>query len=655
MRFVSPATILGVLLAAVSAATADVEFVDRVYPVLEKANCRGCHTAQGVASATRLQFPEPEAGREEIEAFGRGLARLVDRQRPEESLLLSKPTNRVQHTGGRLIAPASPQEAALRDWVRRLIARPPTAAPEQPKSARAAAAPIRRLTHSQYNRTVRDLLGDQTRPADQFPPEDFVYGFKNQAEAQSIPALLADRYSAAAEKLARNARRDPSRLLPCRPRPRADATCREQFLREFGRRAFRRPLRADELARYRALHAAAPDFDEGVRRVVEAMLQSPAFLYRVEADARRPGGYEVASRLAFFLWDTMPDDTLLRAAEAGELASAAGVARQVRRMLDDPRAREALDEFVAQWLRFDRVRNTVRERRLFPQFSPELAWAMTEETRRLIADAVWNERNFLTVFTADYSFLNHDLANLYGVPPPAEDFGRTPLTADRDRAGLLGQALFLTLTSKPADTSPTARGLFVREQFLCQHVPDPPPGTNANLPPLRESKPQTNRERLGVHLANESCAGCHRLIDPIGFGFEKYDAIGARREKLKLVFPEDRSGKEPVTVELAFDTRGEVAGLENSRFASPRELGEVLAASRQCQECIVRQLFRYAYGRPETAADRETIGAVCERFRASGFRLKEVLAALALAQAGVAPEAIRNSTGAQSGARSSPR
>jgi mono/diheme cytochrome c family protein len=655
MRFVFLATVPGVFLAAASAAPAELAFADRVYPVLEKANCRGCHTAQGVASATRLHFPEPEAGREEIEAFGRGLARLVDRQRPEESLLLSKPTNRVKHTGGRLIAPASPQEAALRDWVRQLLARPPAAEPEPPRSTRAAAAPMRRLTHSQYNRTVRDLLGDQTRPADQFPPEDFVYGFKNQAEAQSIPALLADSYSAAAEKLARNALRDPSRVLPCRPRHREDAACREQFLRQFGRRAFRRPLRAEELARYRALHASAPDFDEGVRRVVEAMLQSPAFLYRVEIDARRPGAYEIASRLAFFLWDTMPDEALLRAAEAGELASAAGVERHARRMLDDPRAREALDEFVAQWLRFDRVRNTVRERRLFPQFSPELAWAMTEETRRLIADAVWNERNFMSVLTADYSFLNNDLANLYGVPPPAADFGRTPLAADRDRAGLLGQALFLTLTSKPADTSPTARGLFVREQFLCQHVPDPPPGTNANLPPLRESKPQTNRERLGVHLANESCAGCHRLIDPIGFGFEKYDAIGARREKLKLVFPEDRSGKEPLTVELAFDTSGEVAGLENSRFASPRELGEVLAASRQCQECVVKQLFRYAYGRPETAADRETLEAAFERFRASGFRLKEALVALAMAQAGAAPDAIRRFTWARSAAKSSPR
>ena len=654
MRFAVPATILGVSLAAVPAA-AELAFADRVYPVLEKANCRGCHTAQGVASATRLQFPEPEASREEIEAFGRGLAKLLDRHRPDESLLLSKPTNRVPHTGGRLIAPASPDEGVLREWVRHLSARPPAAEPEGPKSAPAPVAAMRRLTHSQYNRTVRDLLGDQTRPADQFPPEDFVDGFKNQAEAQGIPALLADSYSAAAEKLARSVLRDPSRVLPCRPRQREDAACREQFLREFGRRAFRRPLRADERARYRALHASAPDFDEGVRRVVEAMLQSPAFLYRVESDPRRPGGYEIASRLAFFLWDTMPDERLLRAAEAGELASAAGVARQVRAMLEDPRAREALDEFVAQWLRFDRVRNTVRERRLFPQFSPELAWAMTEETRRLIADAVWSERNFMTVFTADYSFLNNDLANLYGVPPPADDFGRTPLTSDRDRAGLLGHALFLTSTSKPADTSPTARGLFVREQFLCQHVPDPPPGTNANLPPLRESKPQTNRERLGVHLANESCAGCHRLIDPIGFGFEKYDAIGARREKLKLVFPDDRSGKDPVTVELAFDTSGEVAGMANSRFASPRELGEVLAASRQCQECVVKQLFRYAYGRKETAADRETIEAVFERFRASDFRLKEALVALAAAQAGVAPDAIRKSTWARSTATWSPR
>ena len=140
-------------------------------------------------------------------------------------------------------------------------------------------------------------------------------------------------------------------------------------------------------------------------------------------------------------------------------------------------------------------------------FKPELAAAMTEETRRLIADAVWNDRNFMTVFKADYAFLNSDLANLYKFPAPAGEFERVKFPADTDRGGLLGEATFLALTSKPAETSPTARGLFVREQFLCQHVPDPPPGVNSNLPPVSASKPLTNRERLGTHVSSTRLRG----------------------------------------------------------------------------------------------------------------------------------------------------
>ena len=161
---------------------------------------------------------------------------------------------------------------------------------------------------------------------------------------------------------------------------------------------------------------------------------------------------------------------------------------------------------------------------------------MTEETRRFVSDLVWNDRNFTDLFTADYGFLNADLARIYGVEPPANDFDRVAFPADSERAGLLGQALFLALTAKPDETSPTARGLFVREQFLCQHVADPPPGVNTNLPPVTQAKPMTNRERLADACHQQSLRRCHNLIDPIGFGLEKFDAIGQRRDKLKLTF-----------------------------------------------------------------------------------------------------------------------
>src|SRR5206468_4647424 len=194
------------------------------------------------------------------------------------------------------------------------------------------------------------------------------------------------------------------------------------------------------------------------------------------------------------------------------------------------------DEFISEWLRFDRVMTASRERRIYPLFSRELAKSMTEEARRFVGDLVWNDRNFMDVFTAKYSFVNSDLAAVYKVPPPARDFERVEFPAGAERAGVLGQALFLTLSSKPDETAPTGRGLFVREQFLCQQVPPPPPGVDTNLPPIEESKPVTNRDRLAMHTNNKVCAGCHNLIDPIGFGLEKFDAIGMRREKPKLLF-----------------------------------------------------------------------------------------------------------------------
>jgi hypothetical protein len=410
--------------------------------------------------------------------------------------------------------------------------------------------------------------------------------------------------------------------------------CRAAFIRSFGLKAFRRPLTASEYHRYAALFASearrSEESSRGAEIVVEAMLQSPTFLFRVERGRSGPWKqYETASRLSYFLWDTMPDGELLQAAAAGRLKTRDQVERQARRMLRDPRARQALDEFVSEWLRFDRLFNTVRDHRHFPEFTPELAAAMAEETRRLLADLVWNDRNFMELLTADYGFLNSDLATLYGFPRPAEEFALVKFPPASDRAGILGEATFLSLTSKPTGTSPTARGLFVREQLLCQKVPNPPPGTNMNLPVPSEARPLTTRERLTMHRANETCARCHNLIDPRGGGFERVDAIGKRREKESVQFSSGYEHKAPPkTVELDLDPTGIVRGLPDSQFSSPKELGRLLAAQPVCQECMVKQLFRYAFGRPETPADRSTLESAEQAFRGSQFRFKELIIAL---------------------------
>jgi hypothetical protein len=625
-----------------------MSFADQVYPVLQSAGCAACHNGEGVASATRLRFPEEPTSKVRLQAFGKSLVEFVNRTDPEKSLLLLKPTLRIPHTGGERIRKATPEEKVLRSWIAQLAAMPPAEVAsaleyrkrEAAGHGQAPTVVLRRLTHAQYDNTVRDLLKDTTAPASRFPAEDYVNGFKNQYDALSVSPLLTQAYALAAERLAAHAfRRGDSRgLIPCKPSSETDARCRGEFVSTFGRNAFRRPLEREELLRYEQIFQSRKTFLAGAQAVIEAMLQSPNFIFWVEQSPNpkwKP--YATAARLAYFIWNTTPDEALLENAAKGELNTADGVEKTVRKMLESPKARDGVDEFVAQWLRFDRVLASARERRVYPLFSQELARAMTEESKRFINDLIWNDRNFMEAFTANYSFINSDLAAIYKVPPPAQDFARVEFPSEAGRSGILGQASFLTLTSKPDDTAPTGRGLFVREQFLCQQVPPPPPDVDTNLPPVDEAKPVTNRERLAAHTTNQMCVRCHSLIDPVGFGFEKFDAIGMRREKHKLLFFPAGSGvaarrAKPKEVELEIDTQGFVAGLENSRFTTPRELGELLARTPQCHECIVKQVFRYMAGRFDTPADRPMLRQALETFRQSGFRFKELIVYLASAK-----------------------
>jgi hypothetical protein len=602
------------------------DFVDSLWPFFEQAQCRLCHHDNGVASTTRLRFPPDNATPAEIRLFGLSLRRFVDPSQPASSLLLTKPTNRLPHAGGARIPPSSPAEAALRAWVDYLATLPEPAPTSSPSHLAPSRPILRRLTHSQYNHTVRDLLGDSTRPADAFPKEDFIHGFTNQADGQSISPLQAEAYSQAAARLARNAfRGDYRHLIPCSPSP----SCRQRFILQFGRRAFRRPLTPAELARYEKLFTSETSFLAGAQLVVEAMLQSPHFLFHLAS-----GDFAIASRLSYFLWDTLPDDQLLDAAERGELRSPATLERHVRRLLDDERARLALDVFLAQWLRFDRLRAAIRDRRLYPDFTAELVNSMTEETTRFFRHLVWNDLDFRDFFRAPYSFLNPELAQLYHLPPPPEPWSRVDFPPSSPRAGILGHATFLTLTSKPADTSPTERGIFIREHFLCQIVPPPPPGLNATLPPVTDERPLSTRDRLEqVHLSSPSCAGCHSLVDPIGFGLEQFDAIGRFRTRERIVifptFDEMKTGRKRQPTEYFLDIlpRGNIRGIPGSDFSSPRQLGELLAGEPGCQKCVVKQLFRYATGRHERPEDEPVLDAILARFQ-RGFRFRELIMAL---------------------------
>ncbi len=654
----------GPVFPVVEAQSAPPSFAATAYPVFEKAGCRSCHTDEGVASGTRLHFPGESASADEVEAFGLTLAALVNRDDPSASLLINKPTNRTRHVGGVKIQPGSADEQAVRTWVQHLVTVPESAVSaararlNDVEPAAAHQVSLRRLTHSQYNNTVRDLLGDYSRPADRFPPEDFVGGFKNQTRTQSIPPVLEDAYSSAAERMAMNAFRagDVNNLVPCSSSPESAAPsqrsgasrqssgasgrataekCREQFVREFGAKAFRRPLTDVEVRRYNELFAEQANrsgkFLEGARVVVEAMLQSPKFLFHVTAgEAGALRDYALANRLSYFLWDTMPDRALLDAAAKGELRTPEGLERTAREMLKDKRARQATDEFFSQWLRFDRMLTSAKDDGRFPSFTPELAAMMVQETRMLLGHLVWNDGNFMEALTADYSFLNADLARLYGLPEPAGEFELVKFPPTLPRAGILGQATFLASTTGPVETSPTARGMFVREHLLCQIVPNPPPGVNTNLPePTTADAARAKRERMVEHAQNPSCSGCHRLMDPIGFGLEKYDAIGAwRDQEIVDIFSGSGEGRRSKPVNVDITSEGEIAGLANSTFTDARSLGRLLASSPICQDCVVRQVFRYAFGRAEMPADRATVTGAAAAFRNSGFKFKEVLISL---------------------------
>jgi len=621
-------------------------FAEKLYPVMLAVQCQRCHNDNGVASETRLEFPRPDASNDQITAFGLKLMDLVDRQQPDQSLLLLKPTNRDEHTGGARVKPGSDEEKTLLTWIGYLAAMSEAEVRQaREKIGRAEqvslqALTVRRLTHSQYDHTVRDLLGDRSQPANNFPKEDFVNGFKNQVESQGVSPLQAEAYGLSAERLARTAFRggDTQGLIPGRPASPTDPSLAENFVRQFGRRTFRRPLTDSEVLLYTSLFrresSRTGDFFEGARLVVETMLQSPHFLFRVEHGSHGScEQYEIASRLSYFLWDTMPSDELFAAAERGELSTVAQIEAWARRMLDDPRAKVATGEFLAQWMRFDTVLGATRDRRRFREFNSEIAAAMVEETRRLFDHLVWQDRNFMEFFTASYTFLSSDLARIYELPVPDEDYARVDYPADSGRSGVLGHGTFLVLTSKPSETSPTARGLFIRNRFLGQEVPSPPPGVNTVLPENTEAKPMTNRQRLAIHLNSDACSACHRLIDPIGLGFEQYNAIGAFQQKMALQFGGARGNDAgraapPNIINLELDTSAYIQGLENSSFSTPRELGRILADSKACQKCIVKQLFRYAFGREETASDQPVIDAVFEKFRESGFRFRELVVAL---------------------------
>ncbi|MCA9538113.1 MAG: DUF1592 domain-containing protein [Myxococcales bacterium] len=498
-------------------------------------------------------------------------------------------------------------------------------------------APLRRLTRVEYDNTVSQLLSDTSRPARAFPPDEEAGGFDNQAAAQSVSPLLAENYLNAAETLAaRTAERRLPTLAGC-PAPSDAATCEASvrvFIQSFGLRAWRRPLAADEIQECLDLFDQGAalgegDFDAraGFELMLAAMLQSPHFLYRVEfgdgeqvpdaaPDVTALTDYEIATRLSYFFWNTMPDEGLFEAAARGELHTAEQIEAQARRLLATPRAREAVKTFHRQWLGLDEIEHIKafgKNPEIYPDYDETLLPLLQEEAERFIEHVIFDgEGTMSALFTAPYSMMNRRLAEWYGVSgPEGDDFEEVDLDP-AIYSGFLSQAGLLALHSKPDRSSPIHRGLFVRKRLLCQ-IPPPPPDIVPEAPLVDET--QTTRQQFAQHKTDPLCAGCHRMIDEIGFGFESFDGLGRYRET-EWGLPIDDTGNMFETVDIDGPFDGVVG------------LGERLAGSEQVRDCVVRQWFRFGQGRVETVDDACTLATLRSTFEDSGRDIRELLVTL---------------------------
>lgn len=474
----------------------------------------------------------------------------------------------------------------------------------------------RRLSQAELDNTLRDLLGEDTAPATRLLNEDEFRPFDNDYTIQQASDALITSLEALAEEVAGRTLADPSKraaLVPCTPASADDEPCFRAFLDSFLPRALRRAVTADDVEPYVPLLAFASennaavdnDFYTAVELAVSAALQDPEFLYRVEqgTPTNTPGllvldGYEIASRMSYLLWASMPDGPLFAAAAAGTLGSPDGRRAEAVRMLDDAKARTQLHRFHAMWLGYRSI-----------PLTPELVAAFNRETSALIDRVILDEPgSYLRLFTMGETFVDDALADHYGLPRPTNGEGWVSYEGT-GRAGILGHGSLLAAFSKFEDTSPTQRGILVRTRLMCEEVPRPPPDVDTDQPPQGAMDALCKYDRYAEHRdQSTSCAGCHSLVDPIGFGLENYDIAGRYREH------------DEGLPECLIEGSGEITGL--GTFSGPAELSKLLVENGYVDACAVRQFLTFAFGRPTTSYETALAQEMVESLRTGQHDLK---------------------------------
>lgn len=487
---------------------------------------------------------------------------------------------------------------------------------------------MRRLTAFEYYNAIQDLF--DLSVTTQIPLDGVTDGYNNNTSVLNVSSLHAEKFVLASEEIAKAAVQNITSLAPCSAADEAgEEACARTFAQTTGRRVFRRDIAAADEAALMSAYAMGRDggsYAEGIEVMLRAMLQSPFFLYKVEQAQQTPitgatvsqvSPFELASRLSFLIWGSIPSDALLDAASAGDLSTKEQVATWARTMLADEKAKRGVVDFYQQWLGTSKVGVTQKNTDLFPVYTPAVQTAMAEELPAFMSHLLWQgDKKLATMFTSSVVFMNKDSAALYGVQNNASDvLEMVELPADQERAGVLTQAGFLSVQAHPDQTSPVLRGKFVRTKLMCQPPPPPPPDADITPPDVTESA--TARQRFSAHMeAGSSCSSCHALMDPIGFAFEHFSAVGEYRLREN---------------DVEIDVSGEIVGGEGSLagpFSGVRELGAKLAESPVVQNCVATQWFRYAAGRNEAPGDECSLSTLQSQFGTSGGDLVELVVAM---------------------------
>lgn len=531
-------------------------------------------------------------------------------------------------TAGRTTAPPSYRIARMVRWCGALL----VALVGCSSSPPVGPAPLRRLSNTEYLYALADLFPDQHPTLPPLPADSAVTGFDNDADAQAPSDVRITRYEAIANLYAAGATRDLTAVRTITgcddwSTPAAAAACRDRFLAHTGGRIFRRPLTAEETTRFTVRFdawAAAVDFPGAVQLALSAMLQSPQFLYRAEPVDRAAGSgalvpvepYAMASRLSFFLWESVPDDELLRVARNGGLQTEASVRAQAERMLADPRAQRLAWDFHRQWLALDRVmtdEHVARTPEIDPGWSEASQGAALGESRRFVEHSFAEAGTFVDLMTSRRAWVDGETARLYGVAGPADPtaVALVELPADQ-RAGLLTRVAFLAGTSHPGGTSPPIRGNAIQLRLLCQLPAPPPDGADLSMPVASPGQgPQTNRMLFEERTRYGSCPICHTSLNGFGFGLEHYTAAGSYVTS---------------QVGLPIDASGRILGTDvDGPYRGGVELSAALARSKDVYRCASQQWLRYALGRAPTDDEATVIDAIASRFAATGGDLRGLL------------------------------